>query len=187
MDKSYGILVDGLMRPLVSVSNKDGVFVMPMTKSNRERIGRDGTFYPAHTQEIGWLRFGTQDRDSLKFDSLSEWNGGNGFIEARIPWGLLNVSDPSSKSIVSTIAGLRQGPDGTPLTDGMRFLLAEYSGDAFASKAKMTGVIPAIKGASVPIPPLFTWDNWEEPTWHAVRKKSFAIYQQALLKIQEAP
>jgi len=164
MDKSYGILVDGLMRPLVSVSNKDGVFVMPMTKSNRERIGRDGTFYPAHTQEIGWLRFGTQDRDSLKFDSLSEWNGGNGFIEARIPWGLLNVSDPSSKSIVSTLAGLRQGPDGTPLTDGMRFLLAEYSGD-----------------------PLFTWDNWEEPTWHAVRKKSFAIYQQALLKIQEAP
>jgi hypothetical protein len=184
MDKSYGVLVDGLMKPLVSVSNKDGVFVMPMTKSNRERIGRDGTLYPAHTQEIGWLRFGTQDRDSLQFDSLSEWNGGNGFIEARIPWGLLNVSDPSSKSIVSTPDGLRLGPEGTPLTDGMRFVLAEYSGDAFASKARMTRVIPASKGGTVPLPPLFTWDNWEEPTWHAVRKKSFSIYQRALLKIQ---
>jgi tetratricopeptide (TPR) repeat protein len=151
MDKRYGVLFDGLMKPLVSVSNKDGTFIMPMTKSNRERIGRDGTYYPPHTQEIGWLKLGTQDRDSPQFDSLSEWNGGNGFIEARIPWGLINFSDPSSKSIVSTVVGLKQGPEGTPITDGMRFVLAEYSGDAFASKAKKLRVIPASKGGTIPL------------------------------------
>jgi hypothetical protein len=187
MDKSYGVLFDGLMKPLVSVSNNDGDFIMPMMKSNRERIGRDGTYYPPHTQEIGWLKFGTQDRDSPQFDSLSEWNGGNGFIEARIPWGLLGFSDPSSKSVVSTIAGLKLTPQGTPTTDGMRFVLAEYSGDAFISKAKKVGSIPTSKEGSIPLPPLFAWNNWETPTWHSVRKKSFSIYQSALKKILDAP
>ena len=156
---------------------------MPMTKSNRERIGRDGTVYPAHTQEIGWLKEGTQDRTSPGFDSLSEWSGGTGFIEARIPWGLLGFSDPSSKSIVSTVAGLRLGSYGTPVTDGMRFVLAEYSGDAFGSRARALRTVPAPKAGTIPLPPLFTWKEWDEPTYHLARKKSFAIYQEALRRI----
>ena len=183
MDRSYGILVDGIYRPRASMPNNDGVFLMPMTKSNRERIGRDGTYYPAHTQEIGWLRQGTQDRSMSGFDSLAEWNEGRGFIEARIPWGLLNFSDPSSKSIVSTIEGLARGPYGTPVTDGMRFVLAEYSGDAFGSKAMALRTIPARKNGTIPLPPLFTWKEWDQPTFHAIRKKSFSIYQEALKRI----
>ena len=183
MDRKYGVLVDGLLKLRASVPNNDGEFAMPMTRSNRERIGRDGTYYPAHTQEIGWLKPGTQDRTSPVFDSLSEWSGGRGFIEARIPWGLLGFSDPSSKSIVSTVDGLKLGPYGTPVTDGMRFVLAEYSGDAFGSRAKALGAVPAPKAGTIPLPPLFTWKEWDEPTYHLARKKSFAIYQEALRRI----
>ncbi len=186
-DDRYDLFRNETKRPYKSVSNDDGKFVMPMTMSNRERIGRDGTYYPPHTQEIGWLRRGTQDRASPVFDSLSEWNGSGGFIEARIPWGLLNVTDPSSRSIVSSTEGLKTGSEGTPLTDGMRFIFIAYSGDAFSSKARAVKTIPSVQKGVVPVPPLFTWNTWEEPTWYEVRKKSYAIYGEALSGTPDFP
>jgi len=174
----------GLFRP---VGNAPPGFVIPEAETNPLRIGRDGTIYPSRKEVLGWLRRGTQDRASPNFDSLSEWNSGPGFLEARIPWGLLNIGDPSSRSIVQPTEGGVRSPKTVGKTDGMRFVLAAYSGDAFTSHASFLRSVPALTKGKIPLPPLFTWNTWEEPTWHQVRKQSYQIYKDALLKTPDFP
>jgi hypothetical protein len=184
-DKPYDLFTHRYMKPYQSVDNSDGIFVMQKTESNRMRIGRDGTVFPAHQQEIGWLKKGSQDRNSPAFDSMAEWTSGPGFIEARIPWGLLNVTDPSSRAIVSTPEGLAKGPEGVPVTDGFRFVFAAYAGDAFSSKALQNTILPPPEKGVVPQPPLFTWKTWEEPSWHSFKKQAYYIYKKGLADIAE--
>ncbi len=208
-DESYDLFANSDRKPYRSVPNADGRFVMPMTESNRWRIGRDGTIYQPRRQEIGWLREGTQDRASKDFDSAAEWKRGDGFLEARIPWGLLNVSDPSSRAIVSAPEGLPMSREGVPATDGFRLALVGYRGDAFAGKAAFASSVPAAATAAaaaasapstaaanallpaglpaIALPPLFTWKTWEEPTWHSFKKEAYYIYKDALAKIRPEP
>lgn len=184
-DNRYDLFTHRYKRPYRSQNNSDGTFLMPQTESNRLRVGRDGTIYPEHRQEIGWLRKGSQDRSSDSFNSLSEWTGDREFLEARIPWGLLNMSDPSSRTVVSDRAGTISGEVGGLKTDGFRFVLATYAGDAFASKASLTGTVPAQVKGRIAVPPLFTWKEWEVPTWHMFKKESLAIYSRALQTLSE--
>ena len=77
----------------------------PRPRATIPRMGRDGTRFPGHSTEIGWLRQGTQDRADPAFDSRAEWQvgrspDGRGFLEARIPWTLLQVTDPSSRTVL---------------------------------------------------------------------------------------
>lgn len=191
-DDAYDLFPNVDRKPYRSVPNADGRFVMPMTESNRWRIGRDGTIYEPRRQEIGWLKEGTQDRASKDFDSLAEWKRGDGFLEARIPWGLLNLSDPSSRAVVSSPEGIPLSREGVPVTDGFRLELVAYGGDAFAGKATFAASVPAAAKAYpaglplIALPPLFTWTTWEEPTWHAFKKESYYIYREALARIQPA-
>jgi tetratricopeptide (TPR) repeat protein len=198
-DESYDLFTNRYRKPYRSVPNADGRFVMPKTESNRWRIGRDGTIYQPHQQEIGWLKEGTQNRASKDFDSMAEWKRGDGFLEARIPWGLLNVTDPSSRAIVSSAEGMPLTRDGVPATDGFRLALVAYRGDAFAGKATLAASVPAAKAAAtagaavlpvglplIALPPLFAWNTWEEPTWHAFKKEAYYLYKDALAKIQTA-
>jgi hypothetical protein len=133
---------------------------------------------------------------------MAEWKRGDGFLEARIPWGLLNVTDPSSRAIVSSPEGLSLSREGVPVTDGFRLALVAYSGDAFTGKAKFEASVPSAAFAAVApsaaasnaappaglpviaLPPLFAWKTWEEPTWHAFKKESYYLYKDALAKIQ---
>lgn len=182
VDAPYDLFTHRLNRPYRSQDNKAGRFVMPMTESNRPRIGRDGTRFPAHRQEIGWLRHGTQDRLDPAFDSRAEWMEGRAsdgwsFLEARLPWGLLNVTDPSSHQVV--MDSLHPGDKvGTIQTDGFRLFLMRTLGNV--QSLSPVQVIPAPTGNTIPRPPLFSWPGWEQPTFHQIRKQSFEILKNCL-------
>jgi hypothetical protein len=198
-DEAYDLFANRDRKPYRSIPNVDGKFVMPMTESNRWRIGRDGTIYQPRRQEIGWLREGTQARDTKDFDSMAEWKRGDGFLEARIPWGLLNVTDPSSRAVVSSPEGMPLSREGVPVTEGFRLALVAYRGDAFAGKATIAvsapaAAMPAATNAAlntllptglpaIAMPPLFTWNTWEEPTWHSFKKEAYYLYKDALAEI----
>jgi len=47
--------------------------------------------------------------------------------------------------------------------------------------------LPAAERGSIPMPPLFTWSTWEQPTSHRFRKQSFTIYQKALADTPDTP
>ncbi|MCI8460799.1 MAG: hypothetical protein HFE81_05320 [Bacilli bacterium] len=53
----------------------------------------------AEVYETGRLRYGNANPDSKDFDSLADYIINGDDIEIRIPWGLLNFSDPSNMII----------------------------------------------------------------------------------------
>lgn len=54
---------------------------------------------PAQTFETGRLRYGNADPDSPEFDSLADFIFSGDDVEIRIPWQLLNFSDPSQMMV----------------------------------------------------------------------------------------
>ena len=177
-----------------SLANDEGNFVMPTAKSNMARVGRDGTRFPPHSTEVGWLRQGTADPRDPAYNDRSEWQvgrlpDGRGFIEARLPWGLLNVADPSSRRVIDDPATKKRSPLGISITPGFHLvLLALDTSEALSvggATVKLT--LPALKGKTLPMGPLFSWPGWEQPTFHRYRKLSFGLYQKALEALPGTP
>ncbi len=150
--------------PLVSLSLLGGQrsleppFVPLLMETNRERFGRDGTRYPAQQVDRGTLRYGSLDPDAPGFDTRADVAVGvaDGVIELRLPWSLLNVSDPSSRTVL-----WHDGRGGAPFaaieTEGFRFYLMTY--DLGAEQARPLDRLPA-EGV-IPVP--WSWEPWERP------------------------
>ena len=49
---------------------------------------------PAETFETGKLTYGNANPSSKDFNSLADFMAGDGFVEIKLPWQLLNFSDP---------------------------------------------------------------------------------------------
>ena len=156
-------------RPAASVSRDDGVFDSLYVIVNRARFGRDGTFFPAQVWERGRLHYGREQRSSL-----SDWyyDASVGVIELRLPWALLNVTDPSTGTVVDD--GLARSDDfGTAHTDGFRIgVITSRPGEP----ALIVGALPELgAGAQWRAEDFgtWTWAPWSEPEFHARRKPVF--------------
>ncbi len=189
VDAPYDLFTHRYSRPTRTIAHADGAFIMPMTESNRPRIGRDGTRYEGHRQEIGWLQRGTQDRTDRAFNSRAEWmEGSNGFLEARLPWGLLNFTDPSSRRVLQDT--LPPGDEyGASVTDGLRIIALRVSSESSVQegKGRVTASLPEAKGGRISLPPLFTWTPWVDPTYHAFRKRAFDLLKNGLSTLPDTP
>ena len=177
-----------------SVANEEGRFVMGTARSNNARIGRDGRRFEGHSTEIGWLQRGTQDRRDAAYDDRAEWQvgrstDGRGFLEARIPWTLLNVTDPSASTVIDDPVRKVPGPVGTATTPGFRLLLAVFDAEhpLWEGGGSLSLSLPTARQGRIPMPPLFSWAGWEQPTFHRYRKRSFEIYQKALTETPDEP
>ncbi len=131
----------------------DSLFVA----TNRWRIARDGRTYAARGVNRGRLRYGR-----AAASSLADWyvDRDAGLVEVRLAWGLLNVTDPSSRRVLRRITL----PDRfeTTVSEGFRFAVAAVARDDGAVRAWL----PA--GAT------FAWAMWEEPVWHERLKPVYA-------------
>ncbi len=172
--------------PYCSLPNKNGGFVEIKAETNRERYGRDGMVFSGISYSKSPLRFGSMEKGSSSYDSLADWylDLKEHFIEIRIPWALLNVTDPSSKRVLhqekSHIA-----PLDTVMTDGFSFYIVSIDpsvkeGDAAAD------ALPSVydmgrKGLRAV--PLYSWTEWEVPTYHSSLKDSYSILRDDFLAI----
>ncbi|MGH7651863.1 MAG: tetratricopeptide repeat protein, partial [Gemmatimonadaceae bacterium] len=104
-----------------SVANNAGSYDSLVVVPNRRRIGRDGHIYPAQSYDRNRLLYALQS-DS----SLGDWfsNQSTGVIELRLPWGMLQVLDPSTRSVLSSMSTDSQGIG--VATDGFRFVAESY-------------------------------------------------------------
>jgi hypothetical protein len=166
-------------RPFRSLANSAGRYDSILVITNRRRIGRDGTIYAAQGVDRTRLLFARQSETSLAdwyADSLT------GIIEIRIPWGMLNVVDPSSRLV---LRGSISGEVGGIATDGFRFLVESYdpSQPTHSGDRMPKGATPG----KFAMPPTWTWPSWEEPRWYADIKAQFETMRRTFADIPNAP
>ncbi|HEU4698367.1 MAG TPA: hypothetical protein VFS40_04265, partial [Gemmatimonadales bacterium] len=151
-------------RPVTITDRADGRFDALFVITNRARYGRDGTFFPARGRDRGVLRFGRAAESSL---SDWWWDAAAGLLELRLPWDLLNVTDPSSRTLLFDPAG--RGDFGTAPAGAFHVGVVSYRvgpGGAGAPRdsATVVATLPASWRADAFAD--WTWAGWEEPVSH---------------------
>jgi len=139
----------------VTESGRTGTWDSLWVTSNRWRIARDGRTFPADGLNRGRLRFATEAGSTL-----ADWfvDRAAGLVEVRIPWGLLNVTDPSSHRILRRIsAGASFQTDST---DGFRFEVVAVD----STGAERDRLAP---GAT------YQWLGWDVPVSHERLKAAY--------------
>ncbi|HTR20431.1 MAG TPA: tetratricopeptide repeat protein [Gemmatimonadales bacterium] len=154
LDPFYNVLCT------VNSRSSSGEFDSLFVATNRFRVARTRQIFPARGVDRGRLRYG-RERES----TLADWyvDRAAGLVEVRIPWGLLNVTDPSSRTIVASVRS--GGVVTTTTTDGFRFVGVAVS----RASGSVTARLPA--GGT------FTWPTWEQPTWYERLKPAYFALQ----------
>jgi hypothetical protein len=175
-----------------------GTFEAQISEPNRRRFGRDGKYYPPERTERGILRNGDLDPKSPDYDTLAEWHANvhTNSIDIRIPWNLLNVTDPSSLQIM-----LGTEKDGTVITaaaQGFSFAVFSYRPlDAAALRPIMeqgqpiADSLPGLMGPTTimtaALEKMYVWNKWERPQYNLKTKDSYAVLRDALRSLPRVP
>jgi hypothetical protein len=118
---------------------------------------------PFQAYEAGLLQRGYSNPAHPNYDSLADIQFGEGVVELRIPWLLLNVMDPSTKQI---LADFKPNLSFQPQTvEGF------YIG---ALNKTQTRVLSST---------LYAWTEWYLPVSHERLKKSYYLVQEAFQAI----
>jgi len=167
--------------PFRTVANDAGKWDSVVVVPNRRRIGRDGHIYPAMSYNRNRLLYARQTENSL-----ADWyaDTASGVIEVRLPWGMLQVVDPSSRTVLSGVGQKPQIASGAP-TDGFRFVVESYNPASPASGAERLPRAPGNSGFAVPA--TWTWPTWESPRWHPEVKPVFAEMRRTFAGIPDQP
>ena len=154
----------------------DSLIVVP----NRRRVGRDGKIYQAISYNRNRLLHARESDNSL-----ADWfaNPASGVIEVRIPWGMLQLVDPSTRSVL--FSNTTEGNVAGAITDGFRFAVESYD----PSKPSSVGDnLPRGGGAArFGDIPTWTWPTWDAPQWYAEVKPLFGAMERAFAGIPDHP
>jgi hypothetical protein len=123
-----------------------------LTQTNRRRIGRNNVEYPAMYWDEGNLRQGVDPPKGRNATIDYQWTPKG--VQLRLPWTLIMVTDPSSRSIYD---GLRKETDLT-------------------LQIKDVGLNVRVGNRSTPAARL-TWPTWEEPTYQLRKKPVFDAFK----------
>jgi hypothetical protein len=166
-------------RSMRTTANSAGAYDSVVVVPNRRRISRNGRIYPARSYNRNRLIYGRQQENSI-----ADWyaNQATGVIEARLPWGMLQVLDPSTRSVLSGVTKTSEGV-GAP-TDGFRFVVESYDPRNPAPAAER---LPRGNNSAFTEPPTWTWSGWEVPRSHPEMKPLFAAMKRTFDAIPDNP
>lgn len=155
--------------PFASPEKPSGTWAPMMFEANRERFGRDGTRFPAIRVERGALRLGSLDPASPAFDTRTDVAVGqtSGAVELRLPWGLLNVTDPSSYRVLHQTTK-HDGVFDTTATDGIRVY-------AYARDPEDGKVVRRLERKAP-----YAWPSWEQPRYVTEPKAGLEALREAM-------
>ena len=146
----------GLFNPVRAfVSNE---IILPLT----------GETIPPQSYESGLLRYGNGRPDSPAYDSLADFCAGEGGVEVRLPWYLLNVMN---------------GPEKTVLAD---FYAAGEISFETADAIYLGAALLDGSGTQNVAMSRYDWPEISRITYHSRLKKSYAILQAGYAELMEA-
>jgi hypothetical protein len=167
-------------RPFRTVANDAGQWDSLVVITNRRRISRDGQIF----SPIGYNRnrlFYSRQADN----SLADWFADTtaGVIEMRLPWAMLQLVDPSARSVL--FGDATSGEVDGAATDGFRFVVQSY--DPASPRAGGETLPRGITASPAADVRTWAWPTWEEPQWHAEVKPLFEAMRQTYTSIPEHP
>jgi hypothetical protein len=165
-------------RPVMTVNRNDGRFDALFVITNRARFGRDGAFYAAQGYDRGRLLYAPQDSSSLADWYLDERVG---LLQIRIPWDLINVTDPSSRTLLDDRR--TGGAFGTTKAAGFHVGIIAFRKGIDGG---IVGALPAIQNGRWVRQSFqsWLWPSWTAPTSHGRLKP---VYDSLKLLWREAP
>lgn len=152
---SYSVKNSGVFSPMYLCLSK--TFVLP----------QDNTTIPFNQYETGLLTYGNSNPEDENFNSLSDIFEKDGKIEIRVPWQLLNLMDPSTKEVMGDFHQTKE-----LIPQPVREF---YFGARILNSSETERIIEMNP---------YSWDAWEEPTFHERLKPSYYILQNAFKKIK---
>jgi hypothetical protein len=166
-------------RPVITRDRWDGQFDSLFVITNRARFGRDGTFFPAQGYDRGRLRYGSE-----AVSTLADWylDQTSGLLEIRLPWDLLNVTDPSTRTLLYDQR--ISGPYGTAIAGDFHLGALIYGKGA--TSTKVISSLPVLRGGKWSADDFagWHWQTWKKPHWHSRLKP---VYDSLRMLWQEAP
>jgi hypothetical protein len=162
--------------PFRTRANSDGRYDTLRVIPNRRHFGRDSTVFPEQILERNLLRFARQQETTL-----ADWyaDASKGTIELRLPWGMLQVTDPSSRTVL--FGTTKDKHAAGAVTDGFRFVVMSYD----PAHPSASGVkLPRNATGTFSDPPLWSWRTWETPRWYPKVKPAFAAMRDAFSSIR---
>jgi hypothetical protein len=167
-------------RPVITRDRNDGRFDSLFVVTNRARFGRDGTFFPARGYDRGRLMYGTE-----AVSTLADWylDEAAGLLQIRVPWDLLNVTDPSTRTLL--FDRQTSGKYGTATAGDFHVGVVIYSKGA-TTKPKVVGILPSLTKGTWREDDFagWRWQGWVEPRWHSRLKP---VYDSLRMLWREAP
>ena len=157
-----------LNEPFAPVAEAEGRFDPLRVAVNRARVGADSS---------NWFGYG-YDRGVLPPGPLPDgaWERVADAIELRIPWTLINVTDPSSRHVVFEAADAR--PDehvGIRQVEGIRLTVAAQDAAGGWQVWPQTGLAEDVAR--------FTWATWDEPRYRVRRRPVFDALRAAFREL----
>jgi len=155
-----------------------GVFTRIQTIVNRERYTREGRRIAPEYEDQSRLNYGVFDVSRPEYFSLAHWyvDQATQKVLMRIPWMLLNVSDPSSAMIINDTARFTDHPARDQLrvekTQGFLFYAVLHTKGATGPSA--VDFEPKRGGQFYAAKP-YLWALWETPSYIARLKRSYQV------------
>jgi hypothetical protein len=161
------------MNPTVgSAANSDGEYSALVVVPNRRRFTQDSAEILALAYDRGLLPRGNAP-DGM-WERLDD-----GTIEVRIPWMLLNITDPSQRRVLDNRGPKDPAGLGTSTVSGIRIAVRATDG------AGTVRTWPSAASGNSQVA-TFTWATWEEPEW-SVRKRSVYDEMRATFETLRTP
>jgi hypothetical protein len=153
-------------RPVITRDRTDARFEHLYVITNRARFGRDGTFFPAQGYDRGRMRFGTEAESTN-----SDWyfDSRMGLLQIRIPWDLLNVTDPSTRTLL--FDKRTTGKFGTVVAEDWHAGVVVYTKGGAEVRGALPEIIEGVWRRHSFTP--WRWVTWTEPRHHSRLKPVF--------------
>lgn len=128
---------------------------------------------PFEKYETGKLRRGNGNPDRLDYDSLADYmvNEQDGVVEIRIPWLMLNVTDPGRREIWADIHA--NDPMSYTTVEGFEIGMQLIKNDSIVQSFPTSEEVK-----------LYAWETWDLPKYEARLKESYYILQQKFTEVE---
>lgn len=125
-----------------------------------------GETIPLKKVEVGKLRAGNTNPDSEQYDSLADFIVVGDEIEMRIPWLMLQISNPGKHQVI----------DDFYQTDEINHITVEEMkvGIYVIEEGKLRSQLPMLP---------YRWEGWDLPVYHERLKKSYETIKKAFATI----